>query len=81
MSPVVNAGRLAPELGAPATYGDGKVHALEGALAQRSVLAAFGDSAYDAALLRISRAPVAVSPSSKLLAVAHTIPGLVVLSA
>ncbi|AUX27800.1 haloacid dehalogenase [Sorangium cellulosum] len=80
MSPAVREGRLAPELGAPATYGDGKIRALGRLFPELAVLAAFGDSAYDAALLRTARVPVAVAPSPKLLAVADTIPGLVLLA-
>lgn len=79
MTPAIRDGRLAPELGAPATYGDGKMRALERAFPSPSVLAAFGDSAYDAAMLRAARVPVAVSPSPKLAALAGTIPGLVLL--
>lgn len=88
MTPVVRAGRLAPELATPATYGDGKVRALEralpalaagAALAASPLLAAFGDSPYDAAMLRVARIPVAVTPSPRLLALADTIPGLTVL--
>lgn len=77
MTPAVRGGRVEPELCAPPTYGDGKIRALERALPSLPVLAAFGDSAYDAAMLRIARVPVAVSPSPKLVALAHTIPGLV----
>ncbi|WP_433932474.1 HAD family hydrolase [Sorangium cellulosum] len=79
MTPAVREGRLAPELGAPATYGEGKTRALERIFPELAVLAAFGDSAYDAALLRAARVPVAVSPSPKLLAVAGSIPGLLLL--
>ncbi|WP_437958124.1 HAD-IB family phosphatase [Sorangium sp. So ce119] len=79
MTPAVREGRIAPELGAPATYGEGKTQALERIFPELAVLAAFGDSAYDAALLRIARVPVAVSPSPKLLAVAGSIPGLLLL--
>ncbi|WP_437590018.1 HAD family hydrolase [Sorangium sp. So ce1000] len=80
MTPAVREGRIAPELGAPATYGEGKIRALERIFPELAVLAAFGDSAYDAALLRAARVPVAVAPSPKLLAVADTIPGLVLLA-
>lgn len=79
MTPTVRGGRLAPELASPPTYGDGKVLALSRAMPSLSLLAAFGDSAYDAAMLRAASVPVAVGPSPRLLALAHTIPGLVVL--
>jgi HAD superfamily phosphoserine phosphatase-like hydrolase len=77
MRPSLRDGRLAPELSAPPTYGDGKILALQRATSSRPVLAAFGDSAYDAPMLRIARIPVAVAPSPKLAALAPTIPGLV----
>ncbi|AUX49112.1 haloacid dehalogenase [Sorangium cellulosum] len=80
MTPAVRGGRLAAELGAPATYGEGKIRALERIFPELAVLAAFGDSAYDAALLRTARVPVAVAPSPKLLALAGSIPGLVLLA-
>ena len=90
MTPAIRDGRLAPELALPATYGDGKVRALERALPSLSrgaasssapspLLAAFGDSAYDAAMLRVARVPVAVTPSPGLLALTATLPGLIVL--
>ncbi|KYF57757.1 hypothetical protein BE08_15510 [Sorangium cellulosum] len=79
MTPAVREGRIAPELGAPATYGEGKTRALERIFPELAVLAAFGDSAYDAALLRTARVPVAVAPSPKLLAVAGSVPGLLLL--
>ncbi|WP_437676293.1 HAD family hydrolase [Sorangium sp. So ce131] len=80
MTPAVAGGRIAAELGAPATYGEGKIRALERIFPELAVLAAFGDSAYDAALLRTARVPVAVAPSPKLLALAGSIPGLVLLA-
>jgi phosphatidylglycerophosphatase C len=43
------------------------------------ILGAFGDSTYDAALLRAARVPVAVYPSKGLLDLAPTIPGVVVI--
>jgi HAD superfamily phosphoserine phosphatase-like hydrolase len=83
MTPAIEDGRLLPALAAPATYGDGKVRALERACpalaAGEGLLAAFGDSAYDAPMLRAARVPVAVTPSPKLLALADTIPGLILL--
>jgi len=79
MTPRVEGGVLQPELAAPATYGDGKVQALERALPRLDLLAAFGDSAYDAAMLRAARVPVALTPSPKLLALSSTLPGLSIL--
>ncbi|MCC6557362.1 MAG: HAD-IB family phosphatase [Polyangiaceae bacterium] len=88
MTPAVRGGRLAPELAEPPTYGDGKVRALARAVpalaagaGESPILAAFGDSAYDAPMLRAARVPVAVAPSPRLAALAGTIPGLLVLEA
>lgn len=74
-------GVLRPELAGPIVYGEGKLAALEGVRpgARASILGAFGDSAYDAAMLRAARIPVAVTPTPGLLSIAHTIPGLTVL--
>jgi len=91
MTPAVRGGRLAPELAEAATYGDGKVRALARAVpalaaapfaqGESPILAAFGDSAYDAPMLRAARVPVAVAPSPRLTALAGTIPSLIVLEA
>lgn len=72
-------GTLGGELDGESVYGEGKVKALERALPGVTLLGAFGDSAGDAFMLRLSRVPVAVGPSQRLLDVAHTVPGLVVL--
>jgi phosphatidylglycerophosphatase C len=74
-------GVIQPRLAGPVVYGEGKLYALEGARegARRALIAAFGDSAYDAAMLRAARIPVAVTPAPPLRALAHTIPGLVML--
>ncbi|EYF05987.1 HAD family hydrolase [Chondromyces apiculatus] len=88
MRPRVTAGVIQPEMGAPATYGHGKVLAVERALnipspadpsarRQLTLLAAFGDSAYDAAMLALAMHPVAVTPSPKLLDLCRTLPGAV----
>jgi phosphoserine phosphatase len=72
-------GRVLAALDGPIVYGDGKLAALERACpgASRSLLAAFGDSAYDAPMLRAARVPVAVTPGPALVALAPTIPGVV----
>jgi phosphoserine phosphatase len=80
MTPAVGSdGVILPRLAGPIVYGEGKMAALESARpgARAALLGAFGDSAYDAAMLRAARVPVAVTPSPGLLAVASTIPGLV----
>jgi phosphoserine phosphatase len=73
-------GRLLPRLDGPVVYGDGKLHALERILPNATLLGAFGDSTYDAPLLRASRVPVAVTPSAGLVELLPTIPGVVVLA-
>lgn len=82
MTPSVAAdGTILPELAGPIVYGEGKLAALERARvgARATMLGAFGDSAYDAAMLRVARVPVAVTPTHSLVTLASTIPGLVVL--
>jgi phosphoserine phosphatase len=74
-------GVILPVLDGPIVYGEGKLAALERVRpgARGALLGAFGDSAYDAAMLRAARVPVAVTPVPALLALAPTIPGLVAL--
>lgn len=82
MTPRVGAdGRVLPELAGPIVYGEGKLAALEQARpgARKALLAAFGDSTYDAAMLRAARVPVAVTPAPGLSALLPTIADVVVL--
>lgn len=80
MRPRVRAdGTLDRALEGESVYGPGKVEALDRALPNATILGAFGDSAGDAFMLRKARVPVAVGPSPKLLEVAESVPGLVVL--
>lgn len=80
MQPRVEAGVIQPELAAPATYGEGKVQAVRRAVGQGArLIAGFGDSAYDAPMMRLAAVPVAVTPGLKLLALCPTIPGVVIL--
>ena len=79
MRPAMNGDRLAPALDGPLVYGEGKLTVLRSVRPHSAILAAFGDSSYDAALLRAARVPVAVHPSKGLLDLASTIPGLVVI--
>ena len=84
MTPAVGQdGVLLPRLAGPVVYGEGKLAALDRLCpaARGVLLAAFGDSAYDAHLLRAARIPVAVAPTPALVALAPSIPGLVVLPA
>lgn len=79
-TPEVVAGSLVPRLRqGPLPFAEGKVAALSRDRSGRPLLAAFGDSVSDAALMRRARVPVAVGPTARLLEQASTIPGLVVL--
>lgn len=81
MTPAIDeAGVLLPSLAGPVVYGDGKIRALEAAGAAGPILGAFGDSYYDAPMLRAAKVPVAVTPAAHLLEVAPTIPALVELA-
>jgi len=65
MQPAVVGDQLQPALAAEPTYGEGKLRRLR----QRTgapLLAAFGDSGYDAAMLCAAALPVAVAPSAAL---------------
>jgi phosphoserine phosphatase len=78
MTPAIGPDRvLLPRLEGPLVYGEGKLRAMADAGIAVPLLAAFGDSHYDAPMLRASRVPVAVDPSRRLLEVAPTIAGLV----
>jgi phosphoserine phosphatase len=80
MTPDVDpAGILLPRLSGHVIYGDGKYHALRAARPNVRLLAAFGDSFYDAPMLRAASLPVAVAPSPGLVEILDSIPGVVVL--
>lgn len=79
MTPAIEDGRLLARLAEPATYGEGKVRAIRASRPDAMLLGAFGDGGWDAEMLREAMVPVAVAPSSKLLARAADVPGLVVL--
>ena len=76
MTPAVHEGVLEPRIQGAITYGDGKLVAIREARPTAVLLSAFGDSAWDAAMLRASRLPVAVHPNAGLLEIASSIPGL-----
>lgn len=61
----------------PIPYGAGKVHGLRARLGATPLLAAFGDNAFDVAMLREAYVPVAVRPKDRLRARAADVPGLV----
>lgn len=79
MQPAVRDGAIEPRIEGPICYGDGKLTNIRATLPDATLLGAFGDSAWDAAMLRASRVPVAVAPAAKLLEIAGTIPNLVVM--
>lgn len=69
-------GLVAPRVIEPLPYAEGKVELLERAAPDLHLLGAFGDSAFDAPMLRRAVVPVAVRPKPSLLAVAPQVPGL-----
>lgn len=83
MTPNVDeSGAVLPGLAGPIVYGEGKLLALEAKRpgARSSLLGAFGDSTYDAAMLRAARVPVAITPSPGLVALLPSIPGALTLA-
>jgi phosphatidylglycerophosphatase C len=65
----------------PIPYGAGKVMRLRERIGKdRPILSAFGDNAFDVALLASARVPVAVRPKPRLRERAHEVSGLVELS-
>lgn len=63
----------------PIPYGPGKVMHLRAKLGARPLYAAFGDNAFDVAMLREARTPVAIRPKPRLVERAAEVPGLVTL--
>ncbi len=63
----------------PIPYGTGKVMHLRAKLGARPLYAAFGDNAFDVAMLREARTPVAIRPKPRLVDRAAEVPGLLVL--
>jgi phosphoserine phosphatase len=79
MAPAVRGGVIEPRIEGAICYGDGKLVKIRATRPGAVLLGAFGDSAWDAAMLRAARVPVAVTPSEKLLEIAESIPNLVVM--
>jgi len=77
MEPALAGDVVEPRLARRATYGAGKLARLKEET-DAPLLAAFGDSGYDATMLRAAEIPVAVFPNSQLRALAPQLPGLVV---
>ena len=64
----------------PIPYGEGKVTNLRALIGPgRPLYAAFGDNAFDVALLRSAQIPVAIRPKQRLVDRAHEVPGLRIL--
>jgi phosphatidylglycerophosphatase C len=80
MTPAVESGVVAARVTGPVTYGAGKVEALRRGAGGARLVGAFGDSAYDLAMLAEATVGVAVRPKPELLARADTCPGLVELA-
>jgi phosphoserine phosphatase len=73
---------MVPDVERPIPYGDGKVKRLRERIGgARPLYAAFGDNAFDVALLASARVGVAVRPKPRLRARAHEVPGVVELAA
>jgi phosphoserine phosphatase len=81
MSQIEKDGLLSARLRDPVTYGAGKTEALRAGVAGKTLLGAFGDSAFDLHLLREARLAVAVRPKAELRARAAECGGLVELLA
>jgi phosphatidylglycerophosphatase C len=73
-----NGDTMLADVDRPIPYAAGKVRALEKRIGTRPLYAAFGDSAFDLAMLARSRVPVAIRPKPRLVARAHEVPALVV---
>jgi phosphoserine phosphatase len=72
---------LLPDVHRPIPYGPGKVSRLRERIgADRALYAAFGDNAFDVALLASARVGVAVRPKPRLRERAHEVPGVVELA-
>lgn len=80
MTPRIEGGVLQAELTGVFVYAEGKATAVRQGRPGAAVLAGFGDSAYDAALLRLGAVPVAIGPGPGLLRAAPTVPGLIELA-
>lgn len=73
------AGVVLCEVDRPIPYGPGKVKRLRDKLRGRPLLSAFGDNAFDVALLSAARVPIAIRPKARLVDRAAEVPGLATL--
>ncbi|MEO8800276.1 MAG: haloacid dehalogenase-like hydrolase [Polyangiaceae bacterium] len=69
--------KLTTQIERPIPYAEGKVTALRKIIGDLPLIAAFGDNAFDIALLSQARVAVAVRPKERLRARADEVPGLV----
>lgn len=76
-TPVFDGTIVQAEVESPIPYGVGKVVCLRAAIGDRPIHAAFGDNAFDVAMLAEARVPVAVRPKPRLRERAAEVPGLV----
>lgn len=77
MTPTVEGGRLGPRIDGEIVYGEGKRVALTRARPDAAWLGVFGDSGWDASMMKHAAVPVAIDPKPSLLARAAELPGLV----
>ncbi len=77
VSPLYDADTMLAAVAHPMPYGPGKVTALRERIGARPLYAAFGDNAFDLALLSAAAVPVAVRPKDRLRALAEKLPSLV----
>ena len=68
---------LLPRVLDPLPHGDGKAHVIAAACPNRTLLGAFGDNGFDAAMLRAAKVRVAVRPKEALRQISADVPGLV----
>jgi phosphoserine phosphatase len=80
MTPKTIGNVIASGIEGPVVYGAGKVKALNAACGKARILAAFGDSGWDAEMLREAELPGLVSPAKGLLEIASTIPRAFILA-
>jgi phosphoserine phosphatase len=79
-TPKHDAQGIAPEVLRPIPYATGKVARLRERLGARRLYAAFGDNAFDVAMLASAEIGVAVRPKPKLRERASEVPGIVELA-
>jgi phosphatidylglycerophosphatase C len=79
-TPLLDGDRIRAEVDRPIPYAAGKIGRLRERIGKRDLYAAFGDSAFDLAMLGSALIPVAVRPKPRLREAAHTVAELVELA-